>query len=195
MASKQTFSLLIDGMECAACSSRIERVLNRLPNVDASVNFATEKAHVTFDPASTQITDIIKAIEKAGYRASEADKIDNEKRRLLEQKQGRQTLHRFLIALFCSLPFLFQMIAMFLPAHHMGKHGFELPRLTQWVLATIVEFGAGAAFSKPHGNRFVLVQPIWMFWSFWERAWPIFTVVSSTLLVLGSYMSILKRAP
>ena len=43
--------LPIDGMHCAACASRVERELNGLAGVEASVNFATEEATVEFDPA------------------------------------------------------------------------------------------------------------------------------------------------
>jgi len=43
--------LSLDGMTCAACASRIERKLNRLDGVNASVNFATEQATVAYDPA------------------------------------------------------------------------------------------------------------------------------------------------
>ncbi|MFT9179523.1 MAG: heavy metal translocating P-type ATPase [Zymomonas mobilis] len=148
MASKKTVSLFIKGMECAACSSRIEKRLNRLPDVEASVNFATEKAQVTFDPSVTQISDIIKIIEKIGYGAIESEKIDSEKQRLLEQKLRKQTLYYFLLALFCSLPFLLQMVMMFFPNHSMAKTESEMPRLIQWGLATIVEFIAGASFFK-----------------------------------------------
>ena len=59
--------LAIEGMTCAACASRIERVLNRLPQVDASVNFATERAHVGFDPATTALPLFIDTIRKACY--------------------------------------------------------------------------------------------------------------------------------
>ena len=43
--------LQLTGMTCAACAARIEKVLNRAEGVDAAVNFATETAHVEFDPA------------------------------------------------------------------------------------------------------------------------------------------------
>ena len=46
----------ISGMTCAACASRIEKKLNRLDGVEASVNYATEQAHVTFDDAVYELT-------------------------------------------------------------------------------------------------------------------------------------------
>jgi P-type Cu+ transporter len=61
--------LLIGGMTCASCASRVERKLNRLDGVTATVNFATETARVDF-PASLAVADLIGAVERAGYRAT-----------------------------------------------------------------------------------------------------------------------------
>ena len=49
-AAPQTVTLDVPGMTCAACANRIEKKLNRLDGVTATVNYATEKANVTFDP-------------------------------------------------------------------------------------------------------------------------------------------------
>jgi Cu+-exporting ATPase len=56
-------------MTCASCATRIERKLNKLEGVEASVNFATEQAAVSFDPARAGVDDLIRAVEAAGYRA------------------------------------------------------------------------------------------------------------------------------
>ena len=61
--------LLIGGMTCASCANRVERKLNRLAGVRASVNYATEKASVEFDSGVT-IDDLITTVEKAGYTAA-----------------------------------------------------------------------------------------------------------------------------
>ncbi len=61
--------LAITGMTCASCANRIERKLNRLDGVTASVNYATEKASVEF-PADTTVADLVSAVEAAGYAAS-----------------------------------------------------------------------------------------------------------------------------
>jgi len=59
----------IGGMTCAACAARIEKQLNKTEGViEASVNFATEKATVTFDTTKARLSDLKKAIEKAGYK-------------------------------------------------------------------------------------------------------------------------------
>jgi P-type Cu+ transporter len=61
--------LPITGMTCASCASRIERKLNKLDGVSATVNFATEKATVDYDPAFAEPEDLLGAVEAAGYRA------------------------------------------------------------------------------------------------------------------------------
>lgn len=60
--------LAITGMTCASCATRIERKLNRMPGVEASVNYATEKARVHADGVS--IADLIRTVSDAGYAAS-----------------------------------------------------------------------------------------------------------------------------
>ena len=61
--------LAIGGMTCASCASRIERKLNKLEGVTATVNYATEKAKVTF-PADYAPTDLVAVVEAAGYTAA-----------------------------------------------------------------------------------------------------------------------------
>ncbi|MEU9758692.1 heavy metal translocating P-type ATPase, partial [Streptomyces sp. NPDC047987] len=60
--------LAIGGMTCASCAARIEKKLNRMDGVTATVNYATEKARVSFGPG-TAIADLIATVEKAGYTA------------------------------------------------------------------------------------------------------------------------------
>ena len=69
----QQATLAIDGMTCASCAVRIERRLNRLGGVSASVNFASEQAATSFDPAPASIGTLIRAVEAAGYHASLPD--------------------------------------------------------------------------------------------------------------------------
>ncbi len=55
-------------MTCASCAARIERTLNKLDGVEATVNFATEQATVRCDPAVT-VDELVAAVESAGYHA------------------------------------------------------------------------------------------------------------------------------
>lgn len=61
--------LTIGGMTCASCAARIEKKLNKLDGVTATVNFATETARVSF-PATLTASDLVAAVERAGYTAS-----------------------------------------------------------------------------------------------------------------------------
>ncbi|MEU3726782.1 heavy metal translocating P-type ATPase [Streptomyces sp. NPDC031705] len=62
--------LAIGGMTCASCAARIEKKLNRMDGVEATVNYATEKAKVTFD-ADVSVADLIATVEATGYTAQE----------------------------------------------------------------------------------------------------------------------------
>ena len=88
--------LPITGMTCASCANRIERKLNKLDGVTASVNYATEKATVDFDPATVAPDQLVAAVEAAGYvatipsaepagaaEAPETDELSPLRRRLL----------------------------------------------------------------------------------------------------------------
>jgi Cu+-exporting ATPase len=62
--------LPIEGMTCASCANRVERRLNKLDGVTATVNYATEKARVEFDAAAVAPDDLVAAVEAVGYRAA-----------------------------------------------------------------------------------------------------------------------------
>ena len=66
----ERISLPIEGMTCAACAARIEKVVGRLPGVEGSVNFAAETARVRFTPGLTDPAAIVGAIAKAGFTAT-----------------------------------------------------------------------------------------------------------------------------
>src|SRR3954451_15324115 len=62
----------VTGMTCASCVRRIERRLGKVEGVqDASVNLATEKARVVYDPSHVAVGDLVAAVEKAGYGVGE----------------------------------------------------------------------------------------------------------------------------
>ncbi|WP_345801592.1 heavy metal translocating P-type ATPase [Microbacterium sp. AZCO] len=67
--SEKTIELEISGMTCASCAARVEKRLNRLDGVEASVNFATERAHVVA-PAGLEARTLIAEVEKTGYGAA-----------------------------------------------------------------------------------------------------------------------------
>ncbi|MER5642739.1 heavy metal translocating P-type ATPase [Kitasatospora sp. NPDC002227] len=67
-APRHQVELAIGGMTCASCAARIEKKLNRLDGVLATVNYATEKAHVAYAP-EVSVADLIATVEKTGYTA------------------------------------------------------------------------------------------------------------------------------
>src|SRR5690625_3879841 len=67
MSEAKHITVGITGMTCAACSSRVEKVLNKIDGVEAQVNLTTEKASIHFDPEATTVNDITSKIEKIGY--------------------------------------------------------------------------------------------------------------------------------
>ena len=68
-AKPEHIEVPISGMTCASCANRIERELNGLDGVSATVNYATEKATVDFDPAAVAPEELVGAVEAAGYHA------------------------------------------------------------------------------------------------------------------------------
>ncbi|WP_406135076.1 heavy metal translocating P-type ATPase [Streptomyces sp. NBC_01089] len=69
-AGTAAVELAIGGMTCASCAARIEKKLNRMDGVEATVNYATEKAKVTF-AEHVDVTDLIATVEATGYTAQE----------------------------------------------------------------------------------------------------------------------------
>ncbi|MFA7269441.1 MAG: heavy metal translocating P-type ATPase [Sterolibacterium sp.] len=144
--ARDTLELSIEGMSCAACAARIERQLNRLPGVEAAVNFAAEKAHVRFAPGVSDAERLIATVEKTGFKA----KISNTDTRAEERQRKliayRAELQRFWIAAALTLPLVAQMAWMFGGGY--SQHADVLPRWLQLVLATPVQFWIGWRFYR-----------------------------------------------
>ena len=65
-----TVQLELEGMTCGACAARIDKALNNLDGVEASVNYATEQAAVSYDDGAVSIQDLVGAVRGAGYHAA-----------------------------------------------------------------------------------------------------------------------------
>ncbi|MEH6995581.1 heavy metal translocating P-type ATPase [Neobacillus drentensis] len=116
-------SLKIGGMTCAACAKRIEKVTSKLDGVlESSVNYATEKLSISFEPSKVRVSDIKQAIEKAGYKAIEEEStVDSDKER--KEKEIKLLWKKFVISAVFTVPLL--VITM---GHMFGEPlGFKLP--------------------------------------------------------------------
>ncbi len=99
-------TLKIEGMTCAACAKTVERVTKKLDGVvEANVNFATEKLSIRFEPSKVRTSDIKKAIEKAGYKASE-EESNVDKDRDKKEKEIKALWNRFIISAVFAVPLL-----------------------------------------------------------------------------------------
>src|SRR5216117_3815095 len=128
----------LEGMTCAACAARIEKNLNKLKGVEASVNLATEKATVRFEPKALDVGAIIQRIRDTGYDAqvARAGEIRD------HSAEHRRARNDFVLAALLSAPFLLEMGMMF-----SGGHGL-LPAWLQWLLATPVQFWSARRFYR-----------------------------------------------
>jgi Cu+-exporting ATPase len=140
MTTQHHTELQITGMHCASCSARLEKALNQLPEVTAVVNIATEKASVTFNEASTDIPALIEAVRQTGFDAHVARDFAAEKKE--KDALYRQEQMQFFISVALISPLLLEMVLMILGFH------FMLPVWLQWLLATPVQFWAGARFYR-----------------------------------------------
>ncbi|WP_413587389.1 heavy metal translocating P-type ATPase [Bdellovibrio sp. HCB274] len=134
--------LQLIGMSCVNCAAKIEKALNGVPEVKASVNFATEKAHVEFDPQSVSPEALIKTIQNLGYQAFEVNsEFDAQKVKEIAAAEYQHDFRHFVISAILTAPFLLEMVLMFTQGHQEF-----IPRWVQFALATPVQFWIGWRF-------------------------------------------------
>ena len=159
----------VTGMTCTSCSSRVERKLNKLEGVSASVNFATEAAAIEYDSQTVSPQELISVVEGAGYGAFDMAAAKTEEPQAEKSSDGG-LLRRTIISGALSLPL---MVVSMWPA-------LQFPNW-QWacaIVATIVYIFGGAPFhtatwtNLKHGS-FTMDTLITMgtsaayFWSLW----------------------------
>jgi len=138
----QILDLAIGGMTCAACSTRLEKVLNRLPGVEARVNLATEKARLRYQPGLVTVDDLVAAVARAGFTATPITETSRAEEKARKEAEYRQELRVFTISALLTLPLLAQMGPMLTGAAHVSW----MPPWLQWLLATPVQFWSGRRF-------------------------------------------------
>jgi P-type Cu+ transporter len=98
--------LPIEGMTCASCANRIERRLNGVDGVTATVNYATERATVRYDPATVEPEQLLGAVEAAGYSAQLPVSEPAAARAEAEEDPTAPLRRRLVISALLSLPVL-----------------------------------------------------------------------------------------
>ncbi len=130
-------------MTCAACSTRLERVLSRLPGVElVAVNLASERAAVTIHSGAITQGDLITAVGKAGFAATPLATSAQQRARAEERarRQDRREQNRLILSALLTLPLAIPMLLM-----PFGLDAALAPWL-QFVLATTVQFWSGGHF-------------------------------------------------
>ncbi len=141
-----TLELPITGMTCANCVNTVERALNKkVPGIlEATVNFATEKATVKYIPGAVTRADMVAAVERAGYGVvqvdSEEELVDAEKE--AREREIRDQTRKLWVGVLFTLPlFLFSMARDFGLVGHWAHEAWVNYGL--WLLATPVQFYTG----------------------------------------------------
>ena len=147
--SDRTVTLRVGGMECASCSSRVERVLQRMEGVDAvGVNLATERATVHAGPG-VSVSDLEEAVRRAGFEAAEETAESEAPDTSAERDAQRR---RMLWAVALTVPiWLLEMVPMAVPplrAWLEASVGVPAIRLALFALGTAVQFGPGRHFIR-----------------------------------------------
>lgn len=147
-------TFLIEGMTCASCSGTVEKTVNKLEGVsNASVNLATEKMTVDFEPEVLNVSDIIKAVSDAGYGAKEevdsTSSVDRDREK--KQQHIKEMWRRFWISAIFAIPLLYiamgPMIGLPVPNildHEVNSINFALTQLVLTIPIVIV----GRSFFK-----------------------------------------------
>lgn len=133
------------GMTCAACATRIEKGLSRMPGVSkATVNFALEIAHVEYNAAQISAADMTIKVEQLGYKAirkeEEAAKGD------YKEKEIRHKKLQLLVSALLSVPLLWAMVSHFSFTSWIYLPEFLMNPWIQLALATPVQFVIGSQF-------------------------------------------------
>ncbi|MEH7250344.1 heavy metal translocating P-type ATPase [Neobacillus niacini] len=135
----------ITGMTCAACSTRIEKGLNKLDGVvKANVNLALEKATVEYNGSALTTNDIIKKVENLGYGAHV--KEDAKETSDHRQKEIKKQTKKFIFSAILSLPLLWAMVGHFSFTSFIWVPEIFMNPWFQLVLATPVQFIIGGQF-------------------------------------------------
>ena len=149
---RDRLELDIEGMSCAACVGRVEKVLQRVPGVvTANVNLAARKAHVEL-AGGVPTAALVAAVQKAGFGARPATEVSEDAREADAAAEASALRRAVWIALALTLPvFVLEMGSHLIPGMHdwvMATIGHRESWLLQFVLTSAVMFGPGLRFFR-----------------------------------------------
>jgi P-type Cu+ transporter len=148
--SFRTVELRIGGMTCASCAARIEKKLNRMPGVQATVNFATENAHVAL-PDGVSVQDAIGVVEAAGYTATPPEEpVSTEGEGARDDPELAGLRQRLLISALLTVPVL--LLAMVRPLQFDNWQWLSLTLTAPVVLWGAWPFHRAAGLNLRHGT-------------------------------------------
>lgn len=135
----------LEGMTCAACASKIEKGLNKLPGVtNATVNLALETARIEYSPSEVSVIDMQNKVKQLGYKAmvkqDDAHAGDYRKKEIQRQKR------KLIISAILSFPLLWSMVAHFSFTSWIYMPDLFMNPWFQLILATPVQFIIGRHF-------------------------------------------------
>ena len=158
----QTADLPLLGMHCAACANRIEKALNKAPGVEnCSVNYATTRATVSYDPAQTDARQLKEVVQKAGYDAIVPDEqsgdqtnshhdsssVQDAENAARAQEYARQK-RKFVLALALTIPVAILGMGAHLFPWLQSTFNFAGHEWIELILTSIVLFWAGGEFFR-----------------------------------------------
>ncbi|MEM6613997.1 MAG: heavy metal translocating P-type ATPase [Cyanobacteria bacterium P01_C01_bin.72] len=171
MNSIERISLKLGGMSCASCASRIEKIICAVAGVNkCSVNFALEQAAIAFNPTRTNVLEIQRAIEAAGYSASlEEERVTGKNDNDVASEASLDLKRKIIFGGVISLILIFGSLPM--------MTGLNLALIPPWLHNPWLQL--------------VLTTPVqfWCGYSFYLHGWKAFkqrTATMDTLIVLGT---------
>lgn len=142
-------NLSLSGMHCTSCALIIEKSLNKVPGVkEARVNFAAEKALVTYDESVVKKESFIDAVKRTGYSATFIDEKDAQFETNKRRLEIKSLLNQFLISLILSIPMLYFMLFDFFSWIPGRTSLLPYVGIISLILTTPVQFFIGKGFYK-----------------------------------------------
>ncbi len=155
-----TKSFAVEGMTCASCVKRVEDSIKELEGVEASsVNLATEKAQVTYNPQLLKESQIIDAVAKAGYQLSKIEKdtpVDQDEAKKLKELKSQYT--RLVVSIAFAIPLVFiamaEMVGVSLPEFISPEHNPSVFALAQLFLTLPIVIAGFHFYTKGYPSFF-----------------------------------------